>query len=89
MRRRSATQSKSPARLAQWNACRDRKQGHVAYPERADNPVRGLVTLMGALMAAPLDHGSGAIRCLEPRFTSIDIANPVVNLIPGEARARL
>src|SRR5207247_8254620 len=34
------------------------KQGHVAYPERADNPVRGLVRLMGALMAAPLDHGS-------------------------------
>ena len=31
------------------------KQGHVAYPERADNPVRGLVTLMSALMAAPLD----------------------------------
>jgi succinyl-diaminopimelate desuccinylase len=34
------------------------KQGHVAYPERADNPVRSLVTLMGALMAEPLDRGS-------------------------------
>src|SRR5437870_5953907 len=34
------------------------KQGHVAYPEGADNPVRALVTLMGALMAAPLDQGS-------------------------------
>src|SRR5207245_3875171 len=34
------------------------KQGHVAYPERADNPVRGLVTLMSALMTAALDHGS-------------------------------
>src|SRR6516164_2668934 len=31
------------------------KQGHVAYPERADNPVRGLVTLMSALMTAALD----------------------------------
>jgi len=28
------------------------KQGHVAYPERADNPVRGLVTLMSALTTA-------------------------------------
>ena len=28
------------------------KQGHVAYPERAENPVRGLVTLMSALMDA-------------------------------------
>jgi succinyl-diaminopimelate desuccinylase len=64
------------------------KQGHVAYPERADNPVRGLVTLMGALMAAPLDQGSANFDASNLEFTSIDIGNPVVNLIPGEARAR-
>ncbi len=64
------------------------KQGHVAYPERADNPVRGLVTLMSALMAMPLDHGSAQFTASNLEFTSIDIGNPVVNLIPGEARAR-
>src|SRR5262247_561682 len=64
------------------------KQGHVAYPERADNPVRGLVTLMGALMAAPLDHGSAQFDASNLEFTSIDIGNAVVNLIPGEARGR-
>jgi succinyl-diaminopimelate desuccinylase len=64
------------------------KQGHVAYPERADNPVRGLVTLMSALMAAPLDHGSAQFNASNLEFTSIDIGNAVVNLIPGEARAR-
>jgi succinyl-diaminopimelate desuccinylase len=64
------------------------KQGHVAYPERADNPVRGLVTLMSALMATPLDHGSAQFGPSNLEFTSIDIGNPVVNLIPGEARAR-
>jgi succinyl-diaminopimelate desuccinylase len=64
------------------------KQGHVAYPERADNPVRGLVTLMSALMATPLDHGSAQFGASNLEFTSIDIGNPVVNLIPGEARAR-
>ncbi|HKN09238.1 MAG TPA: succinyl-diaminopimelate desuccinylase [Pseudomonadota bacterium] len=64
------------------------KQGHVAYPERADNPVRGLVALMSALMAAPLDHGSAHFGASNLEFTSIDIGNPVVNLIPGEARAR-
>ena len=64
------------------------KQGHVAYPERADNPVRGLVTLMSALMARPLDHGSAQFSASNLEFTSIDIGNPVVNLIPGEARAR-
>ncbi len=64
------------------------KQGHVAYPERADNPVRGLVTLMSALMTAALDHGSAQFDASNLEFTSIDIGNPVVNLIPGEARAR-
>ncbi len=64
------------------------KQGHVAYPERAENPVRGLVVLMSALMAAPLDHGSAHFAPSNLEFTSIDIGNPVVNLIPGEARAR-
>jgi succinyl-diaminopimelate desuccinylase len=64
------------------------KQGHVAYPERADNPVRGLVTLMGALMSEPLDRGSENFSPSNLEFTSIDIGNAVVNLIPGEARAR-
>jgi succinyl-diaminopimelate desuccinylase len=64
------------------------KQGHVAYPERADNPVRGLVTLMSALMAEPLDQGSAQFTASNLEFTSIDIGNTTVNLIPGEARAR-
>jgi succinyl-diaminopimelate desuccinylase len=63
------------------------RQGHVAYPERADNPVRGLVTLIAALQA-PLDDGSAQFAPSNLEFTSIDIGNPTVNLIPGEARAR-
>jgi succinyl-diaminopimelate desuccinylase len=63
------------------------RQGHVAYPERADNPVRGLVTLITALQA-PLDEGSAQFTPSNLEFTSIDIGNPTVNLIPGEARAR-
>jgi succinyl-diaminopimelate desuccinylase len=64
------------------------KQGHVAYPERADNPVRGLVALMGALMYKPLDEGTEHFGPTNLEFTSIDIGNPTVNLIPAEARAR-
>ena len=64
------------------------KQGHVAYPERAENPVRGLVLLMAALMAEPLDQGSANFGPSNLEFTSIDIGNTTVNLIPGEARAR-
>ncbi len=64
------------------------KQGHVAYPQLADNPVRGLVRLMAALMAEPLDRGSAQFDPSNLEFTSIDIGNRVVNLIPGQARAR-
>jgi succinyl-diaminopimelate desuccinylase len=63
------------------------RQGHVAYPDRADNPIRGLVTLIAALQA-PLDEGSELFGPSNLEFTSADVGNPTVNLIPGEARAR-
>ncbi|HET7849613.1 MAG TPA: succinyl-diaminopimelate desuccinylase [Pseudolabrys sp.] len=64
------------------------RQGHVAYPDRADNPIRGLVTLIAALNAEPLDSGSAHFPPSHLEFTSVDVGNKTVNLIPGEARAR-
>jgi succinyl-diaminopimelate desuccinylase len=63
------------------------RQGHVAYPDRADNPIRGLVPLIAALQA-PLDQGSDLFAPSNLEFTSVDVGNATVNLIPGEARAR-
>ena len=63
------------------------RQGHVAYPDRADNPIRGLVALIAALQA-PLDEGSAHFDPSHLEFTSVDVGNPTVNLIPAEARAR-
>jgi len=63
-------------------------QGHVAFPHLADNPIRSLVTLMGALMAQPLDRGTEHFDASNLEFTSVDVGNRTVNLIPGEARAR-
>jgi succinyl-diaminopimelate desuccinylase len=64
------------------------KQGHVAFPHLAENPIRGLVTLMSALMAEPLDRGTEHFDPSNLEFTSVDVGNRTVNLIPGEARAR-
>ncbi len=64
------------------------KQGHVAYPDRADNPIRGLVTIVAALQAEPLDQGSALFPPSHLEFTSVDVGNKTVNLIPGEALAR-
>jgi succinyl-diaminopimelate desuccinylase len=64
------------------------KQGHVAYPVRAVNPIRGLITLIEALQSEPLDQGSAQFAPSHLEFTSVDVGNKTVNLIPGEARAR-
>jgi succinyl-diaminopimelate desuccinylase len=64
------------------------KQGHVAYPDRAENPIRGLVKLVEALQSEPLDKGSASFQPSHLEFTSVDVGNKTVNLIPGEARAR-
>jgi succinyl-diaminopimelate desuccinylase len=63
------------------------RSGHVAYPDRADNPIRGIITLMAALQA-PLDSGSEHFGLSNLEFTTVDVGNPTVNVIPGEARAR-
>ena len=63
-------------------------QGHVAYPQLADNPVRGIVAVLSALMSAPLDDGSTHFDPSNLEFTSIDVGNKTVNVIPSEARAR-
>jgi succinyl-diaminopimelate desuccinylase len=64
------------------------RQGHVAYPQRAENPIRGLVSLIAALQSEPLDRGSSQFAPSHLEFTTIDVGNKTVNLIPGEARAR-
>jgi succinyl-diaminopimelate desuccinylase len=64
------------------------RQGHVAYPQRAANPISGLVKLIGALNAEPLDSGNAHFEPSNLEFTSVDVGNPTVNLIPAEARAR-
>ncbi len=64
------------------------RQGHVAYPDRADNPIRGLMKLIAALQAGSLDKGSELFPPSHLEFTSVDVGNKTVNLIPGEARAR-
>jgi succinyl-diaminopimelate desuccinylase len=64
------------------------KQGHVAYPHRTENPIPGLVKLIEAIQSEPLDQGSAQFSRSNLEFTSVDVGNKTVNLIPGEARAR-
>ncbi|MGH7041078.1 MAG: succinyl-diaminopimelate desuccinylase [Acetobacteraceae bacterium] len=64
-------------------------QGHVAYPQRADNPVHRLVRALAALTSAPLDVGNEFFEPSSLQLTSIDVGNRATNVIPAQARAAL
>jgi succinyl-diaminopimelate desuccinylase len=62
-------------------------QGHVAYPERADNPIPRLLAMLSALSAEPLDGGTEAFEPSRLVISTVDVGNPTPNVIPAEARA--
>ncbi len=64
------------------------KQGHVAYPHRASNPVPDISRLIVALSDEPLDHGSAQFQPSNLEFTTVDVGNTATNVIPGLARAK-
>ena len=63
-------------------------QGHVAYPHLADNPLRGMVRLVDALLDPPLDAGNERFPPTNLEVTSIDTGNPATNVIPARSTAR-
>ena len=62
-------------------------QGHVGYPHLADNPIRGMVRLLAALDAAPLDTGTEHFDPSNLEVTTLDVGNPATNVIPAQAKA--
>lgn len=58
-------------------------QGHVAYPERANNPLPVLARIATALKSEPIDAGSAHFPASNLEVTSIDVGNGVTNLIPA------
>lgn len=64
------------------------RQGHVAYPERAENPIPPLMALLDTLKARVLDEGHPPFQPSNLEITTVDVGNPTTNVIPGEAAAR-
>ncbi|HYP57229.1 MAG TPA: succinyl-diaminopimelate desuccinylase [Beijerinckia sp.] len=65
------------------------KQGHVAYPQRADNPIPHLMKLIEALIATPLDSGTEHFDASNLEIVAIESGTRAFNVIPAEAKARL
>ena len=65
------------------------RQGHAAYPHLADNAVHKLIPVLAELAAAKLDGGNAFFQPSSLQITTVDVGNPVTNVIPGLATARL
>jgi succinyl-diaminopimelate desuccinylase len=59
-------------------------QGHVAYPDRANNPLPVAAALVLAL-SGKLDDGTEAFQPSNLEFTSVDVGNKAGNVIPAKA----
>jgi succinyl-diaminopimelate desuccinylase len=65
------------------------RQGHVAYPHLADNPVPKLVAILADIDAIVLDQGTDWFQPSNIEITDITVGNPAHNVIPSKAEARL
>lgn len=64
------------------------KQGHIAYPHLADNPLPRLIRCLSDLMDQQFDQGNAFFQPSHLEVTSVDTGNPTTNVIPQEAYAR-
>jgi succinyl-diaminopimelate desuccinylase len=65
------------------------REGHVAYPQRADNPIPKLVAMLAELDALALDEGTEWFQPSNLEITELQVGNPAHNVIPPRAVARI
>ena len=63
-------------------------QGHVAYPQRANNPSTTLVQILKELKSIKFDNGTKDFQPTNLEITKINIDNSADNVIPGLANAK-
>jgi len=65
------------------------KEGHVAYPHLADNPLPRLVAILAEIDALVLDEGTDWFQPSNLEITDLACGNPATNVIPARATARI
>lgn len=63
------------------------KQGHAAYPHRANNPLPAIARLVDRIASHKLDQGSDHFDPSTVAVVTIDTGNPATNVIPTAATA--
>ncbi len=62
-------------------------QGHVAYPQRANNPSSTIIKILKRIKDLKLDKGTKNFQPSNLEITKINIDNHADNVIPGSAEA--
>jgi len=62
-------------------------QGHVAYPDKADNPIHGFAPALAELAATRWDEGNEAFPPTSFQVSNLNAGTGADNVIPGELRA--
>ena len=62
-------------------------QGHVAYPQRANNPLTTIVKILDKLKDIKFDNGTKDFQPTNLEVTKINVINNADNVIPGSAEA--
>lgn len=63
------------------------KQGHSAYPHRANNPLPAMARFMDQLASHELDTGTDHFDASTLAVVTIDTGNPATNVIPADCKA--
>jgi succinyl-diaminopimelate desuccinylase len=63
-------------------------QGHIAYPQFADNPVHAVAPALAELAARTWDHGNEHFQPTSFQVSNISAGTGAPNVIPGELKAR-
>jgi len=63
------------------------KQGHAAYPAKADNPVPKLIHMLNRLCGQNIDDGTANFQPSNLEVTVMDVPNTAANVIPASAVA--
>jgi succinyl-diaminopimelate desuccinylase len=62
------------------------RQGHVAYPHLAKNPIRALAPVLEALQSPALDAGTPDFDASNLEIVDVEVGNRATNVIPAEVR---
>ncbi len=63
-------------------------QGHIAYPQLADNPVHALAPALAELVARQWDEGNEHFQPTSFQVSNLNAGTGAPNVIPGELKAR-